>query len=281
MDPPPAHPSMPQERKAVKDLINYSFEAWKLDEAISACSGNSKEVDGWVSNRNPEDRDKAVKTATRKNRDPKKHFRSFSARKTPVVTKDKSVNALLSAQSFDDLSDNPTTESELLATSASASRPPRVIQPFGYSSGTVSMAKDLLKQFPPRKPRRDTRVFPYVAYSLVKQAAAAAAQYDPPKVTVPRRHSQPLPAYELPIKPAPKPPRPAPAVLKEANSLACVKSTGPVQKDDKENKVGVTDRTFQENVLRFMQPTTQEMISLQQKQVRRLSTSIALAKYNL
>lgn len=256
-----------EERKAVRELISISFETMRQEDSLQAESA-SLGLDGWISTRQPSHRIPPIQPLPRKARYTSRHNRCLSARRTPSLPSESSARTL----------DPPSELLEMTVAEEHTVREARVVQPFGSSSGNVPIARDFMKQFPPRRPRRDLRMSAYVAYSLVKQATEL-------KLASERRLSQPTRSKET-LQSA-RPPRPE-AVRKERQWAAPVEIT-PMHREEKENKAvsservvtSTTDRVFTNNVKRYLQTSAEEQTSQRQQQTRRLNTALALAKFSL
>lgn len=234
-----------EERKAVRELISISLETMRQDESIqNECT--SLGLDGWISNRTP-----VVHPLPRKIHVPRRHYRCLSARRTPSLPTDTSSKTLC-----DDTVTNSTIQEEDIP----PVREPRVVQPFGTSSGNVTLPRNLMQQFPPRPPRRDLRLGAYVAYSLVKQTER--------KLSQPARSKDSLSTS--------RPPRPE--ITRRENP-----QNTPRFKEEKENKVGVvhSERVFTDNVKRYLQSSAQEQALQRQQHMQRLNTALTLAKFSL
>lgn len=252
-----------EERKAVRELISISFETMRQEDTLQAESA-SLGLDGWISTRQPSHRIPPIQPLPRKARYSRSHNRCFSARRTPSLPTESSSKTL----------DPPSERLEMTVMEEHTAREPRVVQPFGSSSGNVPLARDFMKQFPPRRPRRDFRMSAYVAYSLVKQATEL-------KLASERRLSQPNRSKEA-LQSA-RPPRPE-AIRKER--VAAMEIT-PIHREEKENhsvsseRVAPTDRVFTDNVKRYLRPSAEEQATQRQQHTRRLNTALTLAKFSL
>ena len=258
-----------EERKAVRELICISFETMQQDESIPPDKA-SMAIDGWISSRRIDSRVPPIQPLPRKARYSRRHNRCFSARRTPSLPSESSSKTL----------DPPSERLEMttvITEEQQTAREPRVVQPFGSSSGNVPLARDLLKQFPPRRPRRDMRISAYAAYSLVKQATEM-------KLASERQFSQPNRTKE-----SLKPPRPE-AIRKEKPCNLPIEIT-PTHREDKENTASKgssermtavrTERVFTENVKRFLRTSAEEQAAQRQQHTRRLNTALTLAKFSL